>query len=151
MRARTRLKGFVNAGIQRVVPRGRIKKMPAVEYLILFANGHEVPGLLDLPEPDETWVPGGGPNNKKRWQKVRALVLTVIGEDNDPEHVNVWHEGKYLDMYVDETGVNDGLPFNAKATKIYRANWMAHEPDPGPEDALPPICGNAVLFMEKVE
>lgn len=119
--------------------------MPVVEYRFLFHDGREQVGKTDLPEREDD------PGFKKRWAIIRTIALEAIGADNDPEHVLVWHEGKYLDMYVDEIGVLKELPFNAKATKIYRANWLAHEPNPGPEFALPHIAGNAVLFMEKVE
>lgn len=121
------------------------------EYLILYHDGREQRGQIDLPEPDAEWTPGGGPNDRKRYRLVRNLVLTVIGEGNYPEHVNVWHDGKYLDMFVDETSVLKDLPFNPKATAIYRANHLAHDPDPEPEDELPIIAGDAILFLEKVE
>jgi hypothetical protein len=151
LQARTRLKGIVGAAIQQVIPKTRKRTMPATEYLILFYDGRETLNKVDLPPGDETGKIGKPSENmKKRWALVREIAQDVIGADNDVEHVNVWHNEKYLDMFVDETGVLKELPFNNKATTIYRANWKAHEPNPGPDDELPYIAGNAVLFMEKV-
>lgn len=65
------------------------------------------------------------------------------------EHVSVLHDGARTDMFVDEEGLNKGLPFNAKATAIYRASWLKARPNTNP-DTLPPIVGTAVLFSRRV-
>lgn len=47
-----------------------------------------------------------------------------------PEKVNVFYEGKYEQMYVDESGaVNNRLPINKIATDIYHNNVRVHEPE----------------------
>lgn len=122
-----------------------------VDYRILYADGRDVAGSVDLPPADSSGQIGKPSDNmRKRWDMVREIAQGVVGEDNEPEHVTIWLDGKYVDMFVDETGVLKELPFNAQASAFYRANWLAHEPNPGPEDELPPICGDAVLFLEKV-
>lgn len=148
-RARTKLRGIVGAAIQHVIPREG-KKMQAVEYRILFYDGRETRGTVQLPDPHTEWSPTPSKASKERWRLVREIITDVIGGDADPEHVTVWANDQYLDMFVDEQGVNKKLPMNNIATTIYRANYLAHEPDPGPADQLPYIAGNAVLFLEKV-
>ena len=118
--------------------------MPVVAYKIIYADGREFDGTTDLPDAESD------PRAEKMWAKLKPLVQDVIGAGNDIEHVNVWHDSRYLDMFVDETGVEKELPLNEKATKIYRANTQAHEPNPEPEDEMPTIHGDVVLFMEKV-
>ena len=64
--------------------------------------------------------------------------------------LTVFWLGEYTDMFVDELGHSEGLPFNEMATAIYRANALAHEqPTPKPEE-LPWIAGNAIVFHERV-
>jgi hypothetical protein len=118
--------------------------MPDVEYRILFYTGQETIGKAQMPDAETD------PEGKERWRIAREIVMDVIGQDADPEHVTVWYDGRYLDMFVDETGVLKALPYNNVATTIYRANTLAHEPDPGPVDELPYIAGSAVLFLDKV-
>lgn len=65
------------------------------------------------------------------------------------EHVLVLHNGKAVDMFVDETGVIKGLPRNEQATEIYRRNWLTQHPGTDPE-TLPHIAGPAVLFEDVV-
>lgn len=106
--------------------------MPAVEYRILYSDGREVTKQVELPGDNERRITPTA-EQRKRWAIVRELTQVIIGADNEVEHVNVWHDGKYLDMFVDEQGVLKALPLNQKATAIYRANVLAHEPDPGPD------------------
>lgn len=115
-----------------------------VAFTVLRADGTEHDGRISV--PDER----SDPHRRKCWKAVRAAVCDVIGEDADPEHVRVWHNGRYHDMFVDEIGIEKGLPENAKATAIYRANALAHEvPKPHP-DELPIVAGDVVLFHETV-
>lgn len=149
MRVRKTMIAIGRNMIQRVVPptrkTERNSNMPEIiPYKVIYADGRESEGSLTLP------ARANDPESKLRYRKIRDTVLEVIGAENDPEHVTVWHDSRYLDMFVDETGVLKELPFNEKATKIYRANVQAHEPNPEPEDEMPIICGNAVLFLEKV-
>ena len=78
---------------------------------------------------------------------LRAVLYPIFGAYT--EHVAVLHEGRRADMFVDEDGHAKRLPRNEAATRIYRANWMAHHPDDDPE-ALPWIAGLAVLFGRRV-
>jgi len=64
------------------------------------------------------------------------------------EHVTVLYEGRRADMFVDERGRLDDLPFNEAATAIYRNNWLTQYPGTNP-DSLHWIAGLAVLF-EKI-
>ena len=120
-----------------------------IGFLVIRASGAESAHSVDLPAVKDD------PKATKTWPIVRAEVCKVIGVDNDPEHVRVWHQGRYLDMFVDETGALEGLPVNERATAIYHANVLEHDPD-GPDaqeirngDA-PMIYGDAVLFLEPV-
>lgn len=70
--------------------------------------------------------------------------------NGDLERVRVWHDGQYLDMFVDDLSVLKGLERNTAATQIYRANTLGHvRPAPAPE-SLPAVCGPAVLFHRRV-
>lgn len=67
------------------------------------------------------------------------------------EHVTVFHNGEYVDMFVDDDGKEKNLPRNEKATRIYRNNVLTHEPGKYPDpEVLPYVYGPAVLFLEKV-
>lgn len=65
------------------------------------------------------------------------------------EHVNVLHNGKHTDMFVDEDGHTKRLPRNEKATAIYRNNWLTKHPNTNLE-ILPYIVGVAVVFSDRV-
>lgn len=57
---------------------------------------------------------------------------------------------RYRDMFVHEMGQLLHLPYNEKATEIYRNNVLMHEvPAPSPGD-LPTIVGSAILFEKTV-
>lgn len=72
------------------------------------------------------------------------------------ERVNVWltpsyipgANGYYTDMFVDEIGRLKLLPINTRASTIYHANILTHEPDM--KHDLVPIFGTAVLFLRRV-
>jgi hypothetical protein len=76
-------------------------------------------------------------------------LLRPLLDGGDLEHVNVFHDGRYTDMFVDEIGMLKGLPRNEAATAIYRNNTLVHVPGTNPE-SLPAIYGTAVLFNRKV-
>lgn len=80
---------------------------------------------------------------------IRDLVEPILGQGRYLEHVTVLHEGERTDMFVDDSGLTDGLPRNEKATAIYRANWLSQHPGCSPE-ALPFIAGDAILFSRRV-
>lgn len=125
--------------------------MKQVEYRIVRSDGQDTKHFVDLPEPDKGRTLMMSADAKKRYELVKEIVARVIGDGNDIEHVTVWHDDLYLDMFVDETGVEKGLPVNPIATSIYRANVLAHEPsDSDLLKDLPSIHGDAVLFLEKV-
>lgn len=78
----------------------------------------------------------------------------LLGEHEPLEHVRVWDDGRYKDMFVSEYGQlrmesRGRLPRNAVATEHYRRNTMTHEPDTNPAD-LPDIRGVAILFDRQV-
>lgn len=55
--------------------------------------------------------------------------------------------GAPREMLVDEIAALKGQPFNARATKLYRADWLARHRDAVAEQ-LPAIYGIAVLLAE---
>lgn len=81
--------------------------------------------------------------------KALSAVLDPLFFKRPWEHVSVLFEGRRTDMFVDESGVLDGLPRNEAATAIYRANWLSQYPHADPE-SLPHIAGLAVVFEKRV-
>lgn len=79
---------------------------------------------------------------------IKNLVEPIL-DGKHLEHVTVFHEGQYTDMFVDETGQLDNLPVNPDATAIYRNNVLVHVPGTKPED-MPDIRGTAIVFSRKV-
>lgn len=70
------------------------------------------------------------------------------------EHVTVWFDEAYTDMFVDEEGKLKGLPFNEAATLVYWENTKVHMPEQfvvamrsGNIDV---ICGDAILFEARI-
>jgi hypothetical protein len=112
--------------------------MTRVEYHIIRASGEVSSSFCELPD-----------DAREAWRMVRDIVLDEIGRDNKLEHVLVYWDGKYLDMFVDENGLAQGLPRNEFATRIYRNNIMTHEPGVTAEE-LPFIVGDAVLLSERL-
>lgn len=106
----------------------------------------------DQPEPQ---ISNARMPPKPSLRDIKIVVLPLLdrgdGVPRDLEHVSVLFQGERADMFVDEVGVNDGLPRNDLATDIYRANWISQHPanalranfDP---ESLPHIAGTAVLF-----
>lgn len=84
------------------------------------------------------------------YAQLHVIFERHFGPDIEMEHVTVWHEEHYTDMFVDETGVLKGLPVNLVATKIYQANVMAHETNPPDPRDMPMIHGDAILFNRRV-
>lgn len=82
------------------------------------------------------------------YDRLREVVEPLLDGCN-MERVNVLHEGRYTDMFVDETGALKSLPRNDEATAIYRNNWLTHNPGTDPE-SMPAIYGTAVLFGRRV-
>jgi hypothetical protein len=87
-------------------------------------------------------------------KEIHAVVDPILGEGEPMEHVSVLHEDKPRDMFVSETGhmaltTRDPLPVNARATAIYRHNWLTRYPESNPA-TLPAIAGTAVLFGRRV-
>lgn len=109
-----------------------------VTYHKLCADGTETTHAHDFSGAPENW-----------YSHVRQIFAEHFGEDIYYEHVNVWHQGEYRDMFVDETSALKGLPVNAKATEIYHANVKAHFPDEFSAD-MPLIYGDALLFDQRV-
>ena len=110
-----------------------------IHYRIIHVNGTTTSHTVETRGDRDAWYP-----------QLLALFHEHFGDDIEMEHVNVWHNDEYHDMFVNETGAFDGLPVNAAATKIYRANVMAHESSPPDPNDLPAIYGDAMLFDERV-
>ena len=113
--------------------------MTDVSYTILRADGTAESGRCEIPDDD-----------KGRYETIVAIVGKVIGSDADLEHVNVFVNGAYTDLFIDEVGQLKGLPHNEAATAVYRNNILTHDPDQHDPDDLPDIVGDAILFSEKV-
>lgn len=105
-------------------------------YSIFYADGRVIYGQCKLPER-----PG--------YVALQQLLQPIL-DGALPERVNVWHDGKYTDMFVDEIGMLKGLDRNEAATAIYRANVLEHEDSPPAPEDMPAIYGTAVLFARKV-
>lgn len=105
-------------------------------YTIILPDGQRTEHTIDLPKE-----PG--------YDRLAKIVYPVLGKGRDLERVNVFHDGKYTDMFVDDSGLLDELPRNEVATAIYRANVLKHEPGASAE-GLPHIAGPAVLFSRRV-
>lgn len=108
-------------------------------YRFISVDGTETTHSVDL--LDE---PG------HRHTKLHEIFELHFGPDIEMEHVNVWYDDHYTDMFVDETGSWKGLPINKTATDIYRANVLAHAVNPPNPEDMPPIFGDAILFEKKV-
>jgi hypothetical protein len=106
------------------------------KYTVILPDGTQMHCTADLPED-----PG--------YERLARIVHPLLGEGNFMDHVTVLHEGKYTDMFVDESGIRKGLERNEKATAIYRNNWLSSHPDVNPEN-LNCILGIAVLFHRRV-
>jgi hypothetical protein len=65
------------------------------------------------------------------------------------EHVTVFFEGRYTDMFVDEESKLKGQMRNEAATAIYRNNAITHMGVSNPE-TLDYIAGGALLFHEPI-
>ena len=65
------------------------------------------------------------------------------------ERVNIFWNGRYYDMFVDEHSVAKGLPVNPRATELYHNNMKVHAPERlGPNP--PSVYGPAVVFLRRV-
>ncbi|MBB76609.1 MAG: hypothetical protein CMJ75_19050 [Planctomycetaceae bacterium] len=104
------------------------------DFIILRADGTQLHQSIDLPEE-----PG--------YDALRAIVEPVI--NGHFEHARVSYEGQLASMFVDESGLLNGLPRNERATEIYRAYWLSKHPGTNPE-SLSYIAGDVVLFTRNV-
>ena len=83
------------------------------------------------------------------FHELRDLIEPML-DGGDMEHVTVFWQGHYTDMFVDEVGHRKGLDRNERATDIYRANVLTHERHPPQPEDMPWIAGPAVLFDKRV-
>lgn len=104
-------------------------------FTIIHTDGKEEMRTAELPATPNYW-------------DIKAIVDPIIAGDYF-EHVTVLHNDVRTDMFVDEDGLGKELPRNEKATAIYRANWLKHNPSALPE-SLPFIAGTAVLFSRQI-
>lgn len=87
------------------------------------------------------------------YERFKELKPLICGEHDDLiEHVTVFDEGRYKDMFVSEEGRMRGFPFNERASKIYWNNSIVHQGMT--EEELRKsgfnIVGDAVLFEKGV-
>mgnify|MGYP001599508811 FL=1 len=90
---------------------------------------------------------------KPGYKAMAALIDPLVG--GNLERVNVLDPNRrdkseftYTDMFVNDRHQGK-LPANAKATEIYRANWLKANPKDKP-DSLEMIYGTAILFHRRV-
>ena len=106
-------------------------------YMILLQNGSVSQHEVELPD-DAT----------KRNKQVDAICKKVI--DGHLEHVNVFWEGEYCHMFVDEEGLLKSNPrFNILGTVIYWNNMLTHRPEQTHNLRSHLIVGDAVVFLDK--
>ena len=86
-------------------------------------------------------------NKEKRAEETNAICRPIV--DGWLEIVQVFWEGGYTYMVIDEEGKLKGKPFNAVATAIYWNNVRVHEPKKYGE-LNDYIAGDAVLFKKGV-
>ena len=103
-------------------------------YTFIPPKGDEVKGEIEWPKN-----PG--------YEKIKELVEPYVG--GWLEHVYVLNEGKQADMFVNENGHMLKLPFNLRATTLYRAASLKRWPGMDPK-TLPIIVGPAVVFHRPV-
>lgn len=127
-----------------------------VKYTILDPANPDVSRIGELECPDD------GSDSFSEITNYYALnALWKANFPGDMEHVTVWHEGQYTDMFVDDSGAIKNLSINNQATQIYWANAFANDPimaDMTEDRKLiyaqdtqwPRIHGPAILFHSKV-
>lgn len=113
-----------------------------IPYRVIRSDGSETSGIF-IDDAD-------GDDSRKRYEALKTLILSVIGRDNNLEHVNVFWDGRYCDMFVDEMGAVKSLPHNERATTIYRNNMMVHARGRIPIEDMASVHGDVVLFAERV-
>jgi hypothetical protein len=112
-----------------------------LQMIVMTADGKKTGKLISVElNPDGTPV----------FELLRSHIMTALEPAEDYEHVNVFWQGEYRDMFVDETGALKGLPRNDKATTIYLNNMRTHDPENPALIDPPAIYGPAVLFDTKV-
>ena len=111
--------------------------MPTTNYTIIQPDGAEEVRTVDLPE-------------KPSFTQLASVIRPLLGFGRDAERVNVLLQGRYTDMFVDDMGVLDGLPINAKATAIYNNNLRENSPAVAAVLGEQPIHGVAILFDRRV-
>jgi hypothetical protein len=105
------------------------------KYQIIRTDGTMTNEIIDWPRE-----PG--------YDAIAELIRPLIGGAH-LEHVSVLHNGGRRDMFVDENGHAKNLPFNEKATAIYRHNWLTQRPKTDPA-SLAWIVGTAILFPDQI-
>jgi len=121
-------------------------KMPKTiqtKIIVFLPDGkiYEREEVLDDPESN-------GPGTWLQLHKIIDPILQALRPQARFEHVNVLYKGERRDMFVDEAGVQYGLPVNAEATDIYWAARLRREPKASTR-GWPRIHGAAVLFPDR--
>jgi len=83
------------------------------------------------------------------YEYIESLMAQILDPDRNFDHIRVWHNDQYLDMFVDDSGMIDTLPVNPVATEIYHANILRQNPKADTSD-WPKIHGPAILFHRQV-
>jgi hypothetical protein len=93
------------------------------------------------------------------YNALRRVLAPIFAEQRgrpvDFEHVNVLHDNRRVDMFVDEYGAMPDmlLPVNVVATRIYHAASIRPDRLNAPDGIIsdaPKIHGTAVLFGRRV-
>ncbi|NTE96712.1 hypothetical protein [Agrobacterium tumefaciens] len=106
-------------------------------FTIIQPDGAEEVHTVELPEQPE-------------FKQLAAVIQPILGKNRDMERINVFWQDRYACMFVDDMGVLDDLPLNAKATEIYNNNLRVHNPELHAELGVNPIHGVAILFDRRV-
>jgi hypothetical protein len=114
------------------------RQLRETPYRIIYPNGGEEPRSVRWPRE-----PG--------FSMIEDEIGPLFAPDHF-EHVSVFWNGAYTDLFVSELGAINGSPVNPKATEIYHENMRQHNPEGylALGEAMPRIYGTAVLFSRRV-
>lgn len=88
--------------------------------------------------------------DEKPGYKALKLVIEPHLQGQGLEHVTVFWNGKYADMFVGDFSAVSDWPVNEKATEIYHNNIKTHDPELYASAKHAQIYGPVVLFSRRV-